>query len=91
MANTWLSIYLKSSKCKAYDEQIEVICNYRDDIRKYKPDIFVMCEDATKKGESFTSAPKLIFEILSKSTTKFKNKFEWYILVIKSCFRSSSF
>lgn len=43
----------------------------QDDIRKYKPDIFVMCEDATKKGESFTSAPKLIFEILSKSTAKF--------------------
>ena len=30
-----------------------------------------MCEDATKKGESFTSAHKLIFEILSKSTAKF--------------------
>ena len=30
-----------------------------------------MCEDATKKGESFTSAPKVIFEILSKSTAKF--------------------
>ena len=43
----------------------------QDDIRKYKPDIFVMCEDATKKGESFTSAHKLIFEILSKSTAKF--------------------
>lgn len=68
---TEFSIYLKGSKCKVYDEQIEVIFNYRDDIRKYKPDIFVMCEDATKKGESFTSAPKLIFEILSKSTAKF--------------------
>lgn len=68
---TELSIYLKGSKCKVYDEQIEVIFNYRDDIRKYKPDIFVMCEDATKKGESFTSIPILIFEILSKSTSKF--------------------
>ena len=65
------SIYLKGSKCKVYDEQIEVIFNDKDDIRKYKPYIFVMCEDATKKGESFTSAPKLIFEILSKSTAKF--------------------
>ena len=62
---------MKGSKCKVYDEQIEVIFNHRDDIRKYKPDIFVMCEDATKKGESFTSAHKLIFEILSKSTAKF--------------------
>ena len=51
---TEISIYLKGSKCKVYDEQIEVIFNYRDDIRKYKPDIFVMCEDATKKGESLT-------------------------------------
>ncbi|NFO34947.1 Uma2 family endonuclease [Clostridium botulinum] len=66
-----LSIYLKGSKCQAYDEQIEVIFNYKDDIRKYKPDIFIMCEDATKKGESFTSTPKVIFEILSKSTAKF--------------------
>lgn len=68
---TELSIYLKGSKCKAYDEQIEVIFKHQEDIRKYKPDIFVMCEDATKKGESFTSVPKLIFEILSKSTAKF--------------------
>ncbi len=68
---TELSIYLKGSRCQSYDEQIEVIFNYKDDIRKYKPDIFIMCEDATKKGESFTSAPKVIFEILSKSTAKF--------------------
>ena len=76
---TEISIYLKGSKCKVYDEQIEVIFNYRDDIRKYKPDIFVMCEDATKKGESFTSAPKVIFEILSKSTAKF-DKGRKYVL-----------
>lgn len=68
---TELSIYLKGSKCKAYDEQIEIIFKYKDDLRKYKPDIFVMCDDATRKGESFTSAPKIIFEILSKSTAKF--------------------
>ena len=43
----------------------------KDDLRKYKPDIFIMCDDATRKGESFTSAPKVIFEILSKSTAKF--------------------
>lgn len=68
---TELSIYLKGSKCKAYDEQIEVIFKHEGDLRKYKPDIFVMCDDATRKGESFTSAPKIIFEILSKSTAKF--------------------
>ncbi len=68
---TELSIYLKGSKCQAYDEQIEVIFKNKDDLRKYKPDIFIMCDDATRKGESFTSAPKVIFEILSKSTAKF--------------------
>ena len=68
---TEFSIYLKDMKCKCYDEQIEVVFKDKDDVRKYKPDIFVMCEDATRKGESFTSAPKLIFEILSKSTAKF--------------------
>ena len=49
---TEFSIYLKSSKCKVYDEQIEVIFNDKDDIRKYKPDIFVMCGDASEKSES---------------------------------------
>lgn len=75
---------MKGSKCKVYDEQIEVIFNYRDDIRKYKPDIFVMCEDATKKGESFTSAPKLIFEIFSKSTAKFDKgrKYDFYTPIL---------
>lgn len=68
---TELSIYLKGSKFQAYDEQIEVIFKNKDDLRKYKPDIFIMCDDATRKGESFTSVPKVIFEILSKSTAKF--------------------
>ena len=27
-----------------------------------------MCENATTKGESFTSVPKIIFEVVSKST-----------------------
>lgn len=28
-----------------------------------------MCENATRLGESFTSSPKIIFEIVSKSTS----------------------
>ena len=68
---TELSVHLKRSKFQAYDEQIEVIFKNKDDLRKYKPDIFIMCDDATRKGESFTSVPKVIFEILSKSTAKF--------------------
>jgi Uma2 family endonuclease len=27
-----------------------------------------MCEKSTREGESFTSAPKIIFEVISKST-----------------------
>lgn len=27
-----------------------------------------MCEGASRKGESFTSSPKFIFEVISKST-----------------------
>ena len=46
-----------------------MIFKSENDLRKYKPDVFVMCEDATRNGESFTSAPKIIFEIVSKSTS----------------------
>lgn len=61
----YLKLYLKGTKCKVLIEQIEVIF---DENHKYKPDIFVVCEEATMKGESYTSTPKIIFEIISKST-----------------------
>ena len=67
--NIYLSLYLKHGKCRTYSEQIEVIFKSDNDIRKYKPDVFVMCEDATRNGESFTSPPKIIFEVISKSTS----------------------
>lgn len=63
-----LIMFLKGHRCKAYDEQIEVVFRNDTELYKYKPDIFVMCEDATKNGESFTSSPKVIFEVVSKST-----------------------
>ncbi|SHK45065.1 Endonuclease, Uma2 family (restriction endonuclease fold) [Clostridium cavendishii DSM 21758] len=65
---TKLNIYLDGTKCEPFDEQIEVIFKSDKDLRKYKPDIFVMCENSTRQGESFTSVPKIIFEIVSKST-----------------------
>ena len=61
-----LKKYLKGRKCKVSTEQIEVIF---DENIKYKPDVFVTCEEATTKGQSFTSPPKLIFEVVSKSTS----------------------
>lgn len=65
-----LVLFLKSRNCKAYDEQIEVIFRNNEEVYKYKPDVFVMCDDATKSGESFTSSPKIIFEVISKSTAR---------------------
>lgn len=66
--NAYLTLYLKGCKCRSYTEQIEVIFKSENDIKKYKPDVFVMCNDATRQGESFTSAPQIVFEIVSKST-----------------------
>ena len=37
-----LIMYLKGSKCRAYDEQIEVIFKNESELHKYKPDVFVM-------------------------------------------------
>lgn len=67
--NTYLTLYFKGSKCKSYTEQIEVIFQSDNDLKKYKPDIFIMCNDAIRKGESFISVPKVIFEVVSKSTS----------------------
>lgn len=61
----YLKIFFKGSKCKVRIEQIEVIF---DENHKYKPDLFVVCEEASMKGESYTSVPKMIFEVISKST-----------------------
>lgn len=63
-----LDNFFKESQCEPFDEQIEVIFQNKDELYKYKPDIFVMCGNSTKKGQSFTSSPKIIFEIVSKST-----------------------
>ncbi|MDR3594846.1 Uma2 family endonuclease [Clostridium sp.] len=57
--------FFKGSKCTPYSEQIEVIFKNESEIYKFLPDVFVMCEDAGKKGESFTSVPKIIFEVVS--------------------------
>jgi Uma2 family endonuclease len=66
--NMYLRLFLKNSKCNTFTEQIEVIFNNGKEEYKYKPDVFVVCEESTRKGESFTSAPKIIFEVVSKST-----------------------
>lgn len=60
--------FLDKSKCDVYTESIEVIFRNNEEVYKYKPDVFVMCDDSTRDGESFTSSPKIIFEVISKST-----------------------
>lgn len=62
-----LRVFFRGSKCKSYTEQIEVIFKSSTEEYKFKPDIFVMCEDAKTKGESFISSPKIIFEVVSKN------------------------
>lgn len=66
--NFKLMTFLDSSKCDVYTESIEVIFRNKEEVYKYKPDVFVMCEDSIREGESFTSSPKIIFEVISKST-----------------------
>lgn len=63
-----LIMYFKGTNCKPYDEQIEVIFKNESELHKYKPDVFVMCDNPKKQGESFTSPPKIVFEIVSRST-----------------------
>ena len=64
---TCLKNYFKQSKCKVYSEQIEVLFHNDIDTINVFPDVFVACEDSVKKGESFISAPKIIFEIVSEN------------------------
>ena len=62
-----LVYFFKGSKCDVFSESIEIIF---DDYHKYKPDLFVICDKDKYniKGESFVSVPKIIFEVISKST-----------------------
>lgn len=63
--SSMLYSFFKGSKCSPYSEQIEVIFRSEVEVYKFLPDVFVMCDDASKKGESFTSAPKIVFEVVS--------------------------
>ena len=68
MLNFKLMTFLDKSKCDVYTESIEVIFRNNEEVHKYKPDVFVICEDNIRQGESFISPPKIIFEVISKST-----------------------
>ncbi|MGL5414509.1 MAG: Uma2 family endonuclease [Clostridium sp.] len=65
-----LRSYLKGKDCNVYMEQIEVILG--ED--RVKPDVFVVCKNKNgefyKKGQSFITVPRLIFEVVSKSNAR---------------------
>ncbi len=61
--NAYLSLYFRGKECRPYTDT-EVILKGGNDVKKFKPDIFVMSDGS--------DAPKIIFEIFSKSTYKFK-------------------
>ncbi|MGL5616731.1 MAG: Uma2 family endonuclease [Sarcina sp.] len=53
--------------CKVFHEAIEVRLEdkNKDELYKYKPDVFVICGDYEKKGETVNDIPKIIFEVVS--------------------------
>ena len=59
--------FFDGTKCEYYNEQIEVIFKNDNEIYKYKPDIFVVCDDYLEDGESIVGVPKIIFEVVSEN------------------------
>lgn len=65
--------YLKGSKCKVKTEGMEVIFD-EEEKYKFKPDVFIVCEKDIEamKGESYTTPPKVIFEVVSQGKEAIK-------------------
>lgn len=59
--------FFDNTKCDYYNEQIEVIFKNESEIYKYKPDIFVICDDFEEQGESIAGVPKIVFEVVSEN------------------------
>jgi Uncharacterized protein conserved in cyanobacteria len=73
-----LEDFLLGSKCEVYTEQVAVV--FESDLKRkeYQPDVFVICEDAKTRGEKFITPPKVIFEVVSRTTdTMIRN--DYYI------------
>ncbi|MFR5264486.1 Uma2 family endonuclease [Clostridium sp.] len=63
---------IDTTKCRAFSEMIEIAIDKENGEQyRYKPDIFVICKNREgsfeRKGQSFTSVPLLVFEVVSKS------------------------
>ncbi|WP_204103727.1 MULTISPECIES: Uma2 family endonuclease [Spirulina sp. CCY15215] len=63
-----INLHFGSSNCRFYSGNVKV--NYEDDFYYY-PDAFVTCDDRDKQDRQIKRYPKLIVEVLSKSTRKF--------------------
>lgn len=63
-----LEDFFEGSKCEVYTEQVAVICEVDSKRKEYQPDVFVICEDAKTRGEKFITPPKIIFEVVSRTT-----------------------
>lgn len=73
-----LEDFFAGSKCEVYTEQVAVLFESDSKRKEYLPDIFVVCEDAITRGEKFITPPKVIFEVVSRTTdTMIRN--DYYI------------
>lgn len=59
--------FFDNTKCEYYNEQIEVIFRNETEIYKYKPDIFVICDNFEEEVESIVGVPQIIFEVVSEN------------------------
>lgn len=62
-----IGVFFENTKCDYYNEQIEVIFRNETEVYKYKPDIFIVCDDFLEEGESIVGIPKIIFEVVSEN------------------------
>ncbi len=62
-----IGTFFEGTKCDFFNEQIEVIFRNESETYKYKPDLFIVCGDFEEEGESITSVPKIIFEVVSEN------------------------
>lgn len=71
--STYINLYLKGSPCKVKTEGMEVIFDENEKY-KLKPDLFIVCKNDidNMKGESFTTPPKVIFEVVSPGKLSIK-------------------
>lgn len=62
-----IGTFFDNTKCDYYNEQIEVIFKNETEVYKYKPDIFVICDNFEEDGESIVGTPKIVFEVVSEN------------------------